>query len=689
MRKTIGKPTGARLLKGRLIAASLAALLVSAVLIGRLYQLQILKGEEYRAKSIGNFVIETNIPSDRGMILDANGTILVDSRPSYNVTLTPAFCQPPGAPKRFCEDEVLPRVSLYLQLTDEELSRVVQQLKRAKGLSRFRDFVVKIDADLDALDRLDANKLELPGVEIVAAPHRNYRYGPLAAHTLGYMNEVSSDELERQSESGAGRYRLGDYIGRRGVERAFEGELRGVDGARKAVVDAKGRRLQDSDYLIEEADRVRPPSPGKNVVLSIDLALQRAAERAFTADAGALAAVDVNTGFILALVSRPAYDPNILTGRISRAQLRALSEDPLEPLIFRPVQQHYHPGSTYKVVTALAALEQGSANHTTSVTCNGGYNLGSRRWRCHLDRGHGRADLHHALAWSCDTWFYAMADRMGLEPISEMAKQLGFGETFGLELSPEVPGIVPSVAYHQRVTPGGYTKGLALNTAIGQGDSNVTPLQVAMAYAAIANGGTLYRPQVMRRIEDPYGNLIRSAAPIVVRKLEVDPAHLREVQEGLEAVVNEPGGTAYWRRKEAGDVHVAGKTGTAQVVGMSAGVRVRSEDLTFFQRDHAWFAAYAPMEKPEIAIAVLNEHGGHGGSASAPIAMAVIKEYFALKAASRAAREQREGLAPERAPIPPPPVAPPALPPLRETRPEPLERHTRSDGQAAMECAWN
>jgi penicillin-binding protein 2 len=658
----VGQSAEARSLRLRLVLLGAAISISLLVLAGRLYQLQIARGEEYRVKSIENFVKETRLPADRGMILDARGGILVDNRPSYDVTLTPAFCQPRGGPRDWCLNEVLPRLATFLSLSADEVARVKDAFRKARGLERFRQLTVKTDIDLDALDRLQANKLELDGVEVTAVPHRFYRYGTLAAHVLGYMNEVGLEEMESLNRDcatdpeGPSRYQLGDYLGRRGVEQRFEQVLRGRDGTMKTVVDAKGRRIPRSDDYLKVEDRIIPARPGHNVVLSLRLPLQEAAEKAFTGRAGAAAAVDVNTGFLLAALSKPAYDPNKLTGRISRAELKALSEDPLEPLIFRLVQQHYHPGSTWKAVTALAALEAGAiAPGSTRVTCNGGYTLGNRRWRCHNERGHGVVDLHHGLAWSCDVFFYFAGERTGMDPIAAMARQLGFGTVPGLGLSPEVPGVVPTVAYHDRVTPGGFQKGLVLNSAIGQGDTNVSPLQLLMAYAAIANGGTLYRPQVLRRIEDTEGHILRSLDPVVVGRVAAKPETLAAVVDGLTAVVNEPGGTAYWRRpRELKEVVIAGKTGTAQVIALAQGARAKTEEMEYLERDHAWFVAWAPVDHPEIAVVVLNEHAGHGSSAAAPAAMEILKAYFRLKA-----EEETTRVAPAPAPPPPSPSAEP------------------------------
>ncbi|MDR0965521.1 MAG: penicillin-binding protein 2 [Myxococcales bacterium] len=628
---TVGKPSGIQKIQTRFAVAGLVAGAFFLVLAVRLFVLQISRGEEFYEKSLNNFIKESRLPADRGMIFDSQGRILVDNRPSYNVTLTPAFCQPSGAPKDYCLGEVLPKLATYLSLTDEEVGRVETQYRKARGLRRFREFTVKIDVDQDALDRLEANQMELTGVDVQVAPHRSYRYGTIAAHTLGYMNEIRAEELAPREAKGEGRYQLGDYVGRRGLEHLFEHELRGHDGTQKQVVDVKGRRLPGADrWLGNDDDRIKPPVSGHNLVLSLDLDLQRAAEAAFSDQvAGAIVAVEVRTGFVLAMVSKPAYDPNELTGRITRQRLREISEDPLKPLLFRPAQAHYPPGSTWKIVTALAALETKTVTPQTQLSCGGGYTLGKRRWRCWRESGHGNMNLRDSLKHSCDTYYYAISDRMGVDPIAAVAKRFGFGVRPGLGLSPEVPGIVPTVAYYDRALKEGYQRGLALNASIGQGDVNVSPLQLAMAYAALANGGTLHKPQLVRRIEKADGALVRELEPIVVGDLAIPEEDLAVVREGIWAVVNEAGGTAYGRRLR--DVEVLGKTGTAQVVAIGT-TRLKAKDMEFFTRDHAWFAAVAPAQDPEIALVVLSEHGGGGGAVAGPVAMKIMGDYFRIEA---------------------------------------------------------
>jgi penicillin-binding protein 2 len=390
------------------------------------------------------------------------------------------------------------------------------------------------------------------------------------------------------------------------------------------------------------------PHAGNNLVLSIDMRLQEVAEKAFPGVAGAVVAIDMRTGFIKALVSRPAFDPNVLTGRVTASQMQALAKDPLQPMIFRPTAQHYSPGSTFKVITTLAALRSGQFHPHSTVTCGGGYRLGSRVWRCHLDHGHGPVDAKVALQKSCNTWYYKVADTLGLEPIAEVGKEFGLGQPTGIGVVGEIPGIMPTEAYYDRVheRDGGYTKGAALNSSVGQGDDSTTPLQLALVYAAIANGGKVWVPQLVEEVEDAEGKVIRKFEPKLARTVEMKPEHREVIVDGLVAVVNEPGGTGFRSRLE--DVVIAGKTGTAQVARLGA-VRLKTHQMDYWSRHHAWFASFAPVEEPELAIVVLNEHGGQGGSDAAPTAQAIYRKYFDLKKedAARAAGMPVGGAAPE------------------------------------------
>lgn len=640
--------------KPRLFWATGVVILTFVVLLGRLCQLQIIRGEEYKEKADDNFLKEIRQPADRGQILDRNRRVLVDSRPSYDVTLTPYFCG------KQCDD-VLTRLATMLSLSQDEIERARTQLGNAKKLERFQPFTVKIDIGRDVLDQYLANQMELVGVDVVATPHRNYRYASFGGHLIGYMNEAGPDELTKLNEelqrtgSGQGPYRLGDYVGRRGLERKFERDLRGIDGKERVPVDAKGRRKDDADDLIPAALRLVRSQPGKNLVLSLDWRLQEFAEKTFPATAGTVLAMDARTGFLLALVDRPSPDPNKMSGRITGAEVAAIHSDPLQPELFRAVQQHYHPGSTFKALTAIAALEEGVYRPGTTIFCPGHFRMGSHVWRCDKDSGHGYVDFTHALGASCDVFFYEAGARLGADAIAKWANAFGLGVPTGFDVAGEVPGVIPDVAWHDRHLAGGYQKGMPVNLAIGQGDVNVTPMQQLVFYGALATG-ILWKPQVVLRVEDAEGRVVQEFASKERGRPQIQRSTRDTLMKGLLAAVNEPFGTAYGSRLK--DVVMGGKTGTAQVVKMGA-KRLRASQVSYFERDHAWFVAFAPADDPEIVVVVLNEHSGFGSSNAAPTAAAMVKHWLELKA-----QDAAERAGPVQAPAPPPSPVPskPAAP---------------------------
>lgn len=617
-------------LKPRLFWATGVVVIAFVVLVSRLYQLQILEGEAYKERADENFVKEIRVPADRGLMLDRNRRVLVDSRPSYDVFLTPHFCG------KTCGD-VIERLSTLLELPPEDLAHAQEVLGEAltgaRKLERFRPFPVAVDISRERLDIVLANQTDLAGVDVQPVPHRHYRFSGLGGHLIGYMNEVGREELKRlnealaSSESPQGPYFLGDYVGRRGLERRYERELRGIDGKQRVAVDAKGRAKEESDIIPEE-EREVASVPGNNLVLSIDWRLQEFAEKTFPGTAGVVLAMDAKTGFLLALVDRPAPDPNQMSGRITPAELKAIYSDPLKPELFRAIQAHYHPGSTFKAVTAIAALEEGHYHPGTNVFCPGYFRLGSHRWRCDKDSGHGYVDFTHALGASCDVFFYNVAPMLGADGIAKWARNVGFGKPTGFDIAGEISGVIPDEAWHDKYQKGGYQKGMAVNLSIGQGDVNVTPMQQLVFYGALASG-VVWRPQVVKRIEDPSGNVLKEFAPEQRSRLPIKDSTRQAVLRGLFATVNEKYGTAYWHRTT--EFKTAGKTGTAQVVKLGAR-RLKASEISYFQRDHAWFAAFAPAEDPEIVVVVLNEHSGFGSTNAAPTAMALMREYMRLKA---------------------------------------------------------
>ncbi len=642
----------------RLAWATIVVVAVFLTLLARLFQLQIIRGDELKGKADENYVKELRVPADRGQILDRNHQVLVDSRPSFNVTLTPFYCG------KQC-GEIVARLASLLSLAPEEVERATSQLTGARKLERFRPFTVKVDVKREELDVLEANAMDLPGVDVQPMPHRSYRYGAMGGHLIGYTNEVGPDELRRLNDELAhggrpqGPYLLGDYTGRSGLEKRFERELRGVDGKRRIAVDAKGRE-KEGEFIADE-NRFVPARPGRNLVLSLDWRLQTLAEKSFPAVAGVVLAMDAKTGFLLALVDRPAPDPNKMSGRISAAELAKIHDDPLQPELFRAIQQHYHPGSTFKAVTSIAALEEGFYRPDTVVNCPGHFNMGSARWRCDKEAGHGAVDFTHALGASCDVFYYQAGAQMGADLIAKWGRKLGLGAPTGFDVGGEVPGVIPDVAWHDARIPGGYQKGMAVNLAIGQGDVNVTPMQQLVLYGALATG-IIWKPQVVRRVEDVDGKVLQEFAPQERGRLDLKPSTRETVLKGLLAAVNQPYGTAYYLRLP--DLQMAGKTGTAQVVKMGAR-RLRADQVAYFERDHAWFAVFAPAEDPQIVVVVLNEHSGFGSTNAAPTAVELVKAYFRLKAKDEAERAAPAG----EAPVAPPRASPPPATPGRGERP--------------------
>ncbi len=605
----------------RFVVFSVLLVVPFALLIGRLYFLQVVRGEHYASRSEANFVQFREIPAIRGMIFDRHGEVLASNRPAYNVYLTPAFCTD--------RDATLTRLDEYLEMTSDELERVRERLKQARGLNRFRPQLVKADVAREMVSRLEFYRSELTGVDVIPVPERYYNHGSLAAHTVGYLNEIGDKELKELKAKGRD-YGPGDLIGRAGIEAAFENELAGEDGERKVVVDVLGRALNEelARELIPDPV-IRPSRSGDDLYSTIDVKLQQAAEEAFAEHrAGALVALDPRTGFVRAIVSQPGYDPNQMMRRMTVGEYRALVDDPLKPLLPRAIASTYPPGSTWKVVGAIAAMAEKMVGAETRLNCAGAHAVGGYRFRCHSERGHGEVNIVQALQYSCDVYFYKLAERMGIDTIAKYARMLGMGQSLGLALPGERVGIVPTRERHDKVTPGGYRLGFALNSIIGQGDTTATAMELAVLYAAVVNRGRVPRPQFVQKIAAVDGTVVRQFEPEFVADAAGVPGEAWDaVAKGLDYVVNVPGGTAFAKRIP--EVRVMGKTGTAQVASLGK-KRKTKEETPWRLRDHALFVAAAPVENPEIVVAVIHEHGGHGGSDAAPIAMQFLRRYFGL-----------------------------------------------------------
>lgn len=620
-------PAAEHRMDGTLRLTSLLVVGVFLLLGLRLFQLQIVSGDQYYRKSTDNFVKELERPAVRGQIRDRNGQVLAENRPSYSVYVTP----------RYLTEDALQRLRKYLELSDEQFGALRKKIDGKRGLDRYRALLAFEDIGRDPMAMLESEKLALPGIDVEARPHRSYPNGPLLSHAIGYLNMIGADEMERRRSEG---YRPGDYVGRSGLERLLEPQLRGVAGYEKVIVDARGQRKSDSELArLFGGDAQKEALPGHNIVLTLDLSLQRILQQALSRHPSAAAAVvDVESGRVLALGSNPAPDPNVLTGRLTRAEAERLEKDPYRPLLDKALRENYYPGSTFKIVPALAALEEGVVNPDEKVVCRGRYDLGRHAFHCM--KAHGPMTMHDAIVQSCNIYFYHLAEKVGLDRMARMADFFGFGKPTGIGLG-EVAGSVPNLDYYRK--HGGFRVGYALNTALGQGDVKVTVLQLALAYAAVANGGRLYRPQLVDRIETPAGTVIKKMEPEVRGIISMSPPSADRLRRALWGVVNDPKGTSFTAHVE--ELDVAGKSGTAQVrknhKGEAAGWDTGN--------DHAWFAGFAPSRHSKIAVAVLVEHGGLGGHVAAPTAMQIIQGYF-----HKVAPEQRPRLALDGEKRPPP-----------------------------------
>ncbi len=591
-------------LRRRLVYASAATSLVLLMLVLRLWWLQILHGEDLATLSENNRIRLRRITATRGRIVDRYGRVLAESEASYDAVLVPED-----------SNDLENTVEILAHFLDQSAADTTAVLERAAGRPRFQEIIVKRKLAFKEVVAIETHQTELPGVSVRVMPKRFYREGATLAHVLGYTGEVSRDDLQRSSH-----YRGGDLIGKSGLEQVFDEQLRGVNGGRHVEVDALGRELRVLDKVDAAA--------GNTLVLSVDLDLQRVAEQALSGQVGAIVALDPNTGDLLAMASLPSYDPNMFNGGVGHGEWNALVKNPRKPMTQRAFRGQYPPGSTFKFVVAAAALQEGVINPFTTIGCNGSYHLGHRDFRCWRSGGHGSLNVVEALTQSCDVFFYQVGQKLGVDLIAKYARAFGLGSPTGLVLRNEKGGLIPDREWKREKTGEPWYPGETLPVAIGQGYVTATPLQMAHAVGALAVGKR-YRPRLVLRLEGPDGEMVEQVAEELVADLDLRPGVLDEVRRGLIEVVNGPRGTG--KNAAIEGVEVAGKTGTSQVVEIHK-KRLKSEDMPWYQRDHAWFVGFAPASDPEVALAVLVEHAdGGGGKVAAPVAAAVLDEFFRLK----------------------------------------------------------
>ncbi len=580
-------------------------LVLFGLLCLRLWFLQLIQGDYLQQRSEHNRIRSEDLPPWRGTILDRDGNVLVDNQYSFNLVATLEDIQDPEVLGR--------RLGSLLKVDGEALTAQIDKARQA-GLAQVR---LKAQLAWDEMALVETYKAELPGVSIAIGAKREYRQPGMASHVLGYLGEITDAQLKSGKFP---TYKMGDYLGRAGLEASWEDVLRGQQGSRRLEVDAYGRELGSLDQ--------KPSVPGANVQLTLDSRLQREAENILQGKVGSIVAINPKNGKILALASSPTFSEEDVQPGVKAGQWQKLLDDKNHPLINRAIRGQYPPGSTFKIVMAVAGLEEGVITPQTAVHCGGSIHVGNHDFHCWRRRGHGDVDLNQALMHSCDVYFYEVGRRLGVERIDKWCKRFGLGVSSNLRLGGEMPGLIGSPEWKHTRFKAGWQEGDTLSLSIGQGYNLATPLQVARMAATLANGGTLYQPQLVEKVETPAGQVLQRFQPIVQGHLDADPANLALVQKGLVAVVRNGTG----QRASLDNVVVAGKTGTSQVVSLEkekAGKEVRK------YRNHAWFVAYAPADDPEVAVSIIIEHGGQGGEVAAPLARKFLASYFAKSQVAR------------------------------------------------------
>jgi penicillin-binding protein 2 len=568
---------------------------------------QVVKSDYYRRLSDNNRLRRVTLMPLRGVITEAEHRVLANNRIAFNIRL--------DRDKVRDLEAFLPDLSRVLGMSVETLRN---RLAKYRNRPAFEPVILKEDVDLAEAAYLESRRLEWPMLSVEVESRRSYLHGPLAAHALGYVGEVSDEQIK--SEAAGGTYELGEIVGKAGVEREYESDLRGQKGWKQVVVNSLGRE-------IEEVAEGRKPSPGRSLSLTLDLDLQEALETAFADEAGSAVFLDPATGDVLAMISRPAFDPNVFATRFSQDTWEGLVKDPRHPLQNRASLSKFAPGSVFKIVMAIAALEEGVATPARTDFCSGSWRFGDKTYQCWAIRkgGHGALAMREAIIHSCNVYFYRLGHELGIERIARWAHALGFGQPTRIDLPHEEGGTVPDPEWKQRAVPRdpAWHPGETISVSIGQGALEVTPIQMATFAATIGTGGMVRRPRLIRSREIREGVEEVNQDPKTIRAVPLHARTLQVVKDAMWGVVNELGTGA--RARIAGR-DICAKTGTAQVYRASRDVD--ADKLPKDKRDHAWFVGFAPKDEPRIAWAVFVQNGGHGGTTAAPIARAVLERFF-------------------------------------------------------------
>jgi penicillin-binding protein 2 len=594
-----------QLFLGRTIASGILVMLTMLLLVGRLFYLQVLSHEHFITLSKDNRVKLQPLPPTRGLIYDRHGVTLAQNLPAYSLEIIPE--------KTTDLEATLQALSKIIKISEEDIQRFQRLLKQHR---RFDSIPLRIRLNDEEVSRLAVNRHRFPGVDVKATLLRDYPEGLSTAHLLGYVGRINQQELDYIDVS---NYSGTSFIGKNGVEKSYESLLHGQVGLQQVEVNAKGRVLR----VLED----RSPTPGDNLQLFLDMELQKIALDALGAFNGAVAAIEIKTGGVLTLVSKPGYDPNLFVEGISRKAYEALKNSIDKPLFNRAIRGQYPPGSTVKPFIGLAGLEYGVVNYHQETYCPGYYQLPGKehKYRDWKKWGHGKVDMKKAIVESCDVYYYELARTLGIDRLHEFLKGFGFGQPTRVDLTGELKGLLPSREWKQEQRREPWYPGETLIVGIGQGYFLATPLQLAAATATLANQGHHIRPRVVANIEKPDGSIHES--PKIIDDLQqLDALHWTQVTEAMTQVIEGQRGTARIIRSER--YRIAGKTGTAQVFSIKQDEEYDEETVAKRKRDHALFIAFAPVEDPQIAVAVVVENGGHGGSVAAPIARKIMDHYL-------------------------------------------------------------
>ncbi len=597
----------------RVGVAAIAVVAAFGLLAGRFVYLQLAQHEAYRAKAEDNRISIVPISPNRGLIVDRNGVVLARNYSGYTLEITPRKVKD--------VDRLIDEVSELVDVTARDRARfrkLLQETRNAESLP------IRTRLSDEEVARFAANRYRFEGVDIKARLFRQYPYGETASHAIGYMGRINLEDQEKLEEDGVGaNYRGTDSIGKSGLEASYQDELHGVTGFERVEIDAAGRGIRTLPPRT-------PSQPGNNIALTLDLKLQQVGESALGERRGAMVALEPSTGAVLAFVSKPGYDPNLFVDGIDPQSWFELNNSPDKPLVNRAINGLYPPGSTFKPFMAMTALELGKRTFRSTIHDPGYFEFGGRRFRDSKVGGHGTVDLMKSIVVSSDTFYYQLANDLGIDAIAGFMRNFGFGARTGIDLQGEAAGVLPSPEWKQKrfrnPAQQKWFPGETISIGIGQGYNSYTPIQLAQAMATLVNGGVMYKPRLVSYVDNQRTGERRNFEPEVLQRVPFKPEHVEFIKKAMSGVNKEGTGA----RAFAGAQYTSGgKTGTAQVIALKQNEKYDESKVAERLRDHSWFIAFAPVDSPRIALAVLVENGGFGARAAAPIARTVL-DYFLL-----------------------------------------------------------